>query len=119
MMHMPFHPGREAVDAEFESGPVVQQLSKAIAWLARRGLLYYDVRTPNVIVSCDGASTTAVVVDYDDLVIVEQHKIDTFDKYIAALTLAAQDLGEKDVTGSILALEGLCTHLDAELRKAI
>lgn len=119
MVHMPFQLGREAVDVELESGPIVQQLSEAIVWLAWRGLLYYDVRTPNVIVRCDGASTTAVLVDYDDLVIVEQHTVNTFDKYVAALASATQDLGEKDVTGGLLAVEGLCAHLDTELRKEL
>lgn len=117
MVHMPFQLGREAVDAEWERGPVVQQLSEAMAWLAWRGLLYYDVRTPNVIGRRGGASTTAILVDYDDLVIVEPHKVNTFDKCLAALTSATQDLCEKDVTGGPLAVEGLCAHLDAELRK--
>lgn len=119
MVHMPFQLGREAVVAELETGPVVQQLAEAMAWLAWRGLLYCDVRTPNVIVRCDGESTTAVLVDDDDLVIVEQRKVNPFDKYFAALTSATHYLGEQDVTGGLCAVEGLCAHLDVELRKEL
>lgn len=119
MVHMPFQPGRQTLDADIESGPMVQELSEAITWLAWRGLLYYDVHTPNLIVSCNGTRTTAVPVDYDDFVIVEQHNINILDQYVAALRRATREMGEKDVTGSLLSVEGLCAHLDAELRKEL
>lgn len=115
MVHMPFQRGRHAVVEELCSGPVLQQLAEAIAWLAWRGLLYYDVRTPNIIVRSDGASATAALVDYDDMVIVEPHTIKTFDDYIAALARVMKDRGEQDVTECLLTWEALCDLINVEL----
>ena len=44
-------------------------VAAAVAWLARRGLLYVDLRPPNVRVG--GAAEAAWLVDYDDMELLE------------------------------------------------
>ena len=117
MVYMPFQSGKEVLHADLCGGPLLQQLAEAIAWLAWRGLLYYDVRTPNVIVSGHGASASAVLVDYDDLVIVEPHSINTFDEYIEVLKSTMGRRGEVDVSSCLLAWPALCNLVGVELRK--
>ena len=65
----PWVNGRDAEQANLkEGGCAVQPVAEAIAWLARHGLLYVDLRAPNVRVSPDMSVT---LVDLDDLVCVE------------------------------------------------
>jgi len=85
---MPFVGGRDAVDADLaEGGCAVLPVAEAIAWLARRGLVYVDLRPPNVRIeeeeeeeagaggplgSAAAATSQAirrrvVLIDYDDL----------------------------------------------------
>jgi hypothetical protein len=46
---MPWVSGRDAVEADLaEGGCAVLPVAEAIAWLARRGLVYVDLRPPNV-----------------------------------------------------------------------
>lgn len=117
MVYMPFQSGKEVLYADLCGGPLLQQLAEAIAWLAWRSILYYGVRTPNVIVSGHGASALAVFVDYDDLVIVEPHSINTFDEYIEVLKSTMGRRGEVDVSSCLLAWPALCNLVDVELRK--
>jgi hypothetical protein len=86
---MPWVGGRDAVDADLAPGGcAVQPVAEAIAWLARRGLVYVDLRPPNVRIeekeeeeeagaggplgSAAAATSQAirrrvVLIDYDDL----------------------------------------------------
>ena len=60
---------RDATDAEvITAGPLLDAAAAAVAWLARRGLLYTDLRGPNVIVAGDGSSSEAWLVDFDDCI---------------------------------------------------
>ena len=71
---MPWAHGREAVGGDFEAGGcAVEPVAQAIVWLARRGLLYIDVRLPNVLVEEEkGAAPRVHLVDYDDVVVLEE-----------------------------------------------
>ena len=61
--------GRDAQQDDLcDGGHAVLPVAEAIAWLARHGLLYIDLRAPNVRVSPD---LTVTLVDMDDLVCVE------------------------------------------------
>jgi hypothetical protein len=79
---MPWVGGRDAVEADLaEGGCAVIPVAEAIAWLARHGLVYVDLRPPNVrieeeagagAVSASAATSQAsqrrvVLIDYDDL----------------------------------------------------
>lgn len=84
---MPWVGGRDAVEADLaEGGCAVLPVAEAIAWLARRGLVYVDLRPPNVRIeekeeeeaagagagSAAAATSQAsrrrvVLIDYDDL----------------------------------------------------
>ena len=73
---MPWARGREAREGDFqEGGCAVAPVALAMAWLARRGLLYIDVRPPNVLVEeeeegGEGAALRVHLVDYDDMLVV-------------------------------------------------
>jgi hypothetical protein len=67
--------GRPCSDAEVTSSSssssgqgVLQQLAEGLAWLAVRGVVYTDLRGPNVLL--DG--TLAQLVDFDDCIVVER-----------------------------------------------
>jgi hypothetical protein len=79
---MPFVGTRTATDAELccaPGGAVLHALAAALGWLARAGLLYIDIRTPNVrVADADAdddahdathtkAPLRAWLVDYDDM----------------------------------------------------
>ena len=76
---MPFVGTRAATDAETQApGCVLDALANALGWLARRGLLYVDIRAPNVCVEdADASSGTAAapqrawLVDYDDMLVLD------------------------------------------------
>lgn len=68
MVDMPFVRGRESTYKELAlAGYVQEQVAEAIAWLARRGLLYWDLRAPNVMVHEE--HRRAYLVDYDDMLV--------------------------------------------------
>lgn len=72
LVDMSFVGDREATAAELAApGAVVDAVAAAVAWLARRGLLYVDLRAPNVRVGSAGAGS-AWLVDYDDMVLLEE-----------------------------------------------
>ena len=62
---MPWVGGRnaEAADLNF-GGCAVEPVARAIVWLAKQGLLYVDLRPPNVRVA---AHDRVFLVDYDDM----------------------------------------------------
>lgn len=71
LVHMPFVGGRPPTRQELDGdGPIVGQLAAAIAWLARRGLLYTNVCPGNVFVTDCGGVPAAHLLDYDDMVVV-------------------------------------------------
>jgi hypothetical protein len=66
---MPWVHGRDAtVDELGPGGAAVAPVAAALAWLARHGLLYVDLREPNVRV--DGSRVS--LIDYDDMVALER-----------------------------------------------
>lgn len=70
---MEFVKGKEAtVEQLAASTPDDEEGARAIAsavvWLARRGLIYYDLREPNILVDSGGCWR---LIDYDDMVVVE------------------------------------------------
>jgi len=66
---MPWIEGRDAERADLEvGGCAVEPVARAIVWLAQRGLLYVDLRPPNVRITADNR---AFLVDYDDMVVCE------------------------------------------------
>jgi hypothetical protein len=84
-VRMAWAPGRDAAPTDLEpGGAAVAPVAAALVWLARRGLLYVDLREPNVRVSggeggtgggsggsAGGGSTGGGValVDYDEMVV--------------------------------------------------
>jgi hypothetical protein len=67
---MPWVSGRDAAPEELAAGGcAVAPVARAVAWLARCGLLYIDLREPNVRVDLGGEHVT--LVDYDECVIVD------------------------------------------------
>ena len=66
--------GREATAEDLgEGGCALRPLATALAWLARHRMLYVDVREPNVLIDDGGDGEPRVVlVDYDDMVVVEE-----------------------------------------------
>jgi len=117
LVDMPFIDGRQAREEELEQdGPVLQQLAAAIAWLARLGLLYCDLRAPNVIVADKHDTIDAYLVDYDDMVIVTPGTVQSTDALVEKIRehAARHGLGDSAVTiGGRPALRRL---LDKELQ---
>ena len=69
LVDMPFVGLREATAGDLAApGAVADAVAAAVAWLARRGLLYVDLGLPNVRV---GGGPTVWLVDYDDMVPLE------------------------------------------------
>jgi uncharacterized membrane protein YgcG len=103
---MPWAHGREAREGDLEEGGcAVAPVARAIAWLARRGLLYTDVRLPNVLVEEGGEGQAAHVRlgDSDDILCLEQP--------VAAAEALCALLREH----SVFAEMGACPALMAEL----
>jgi hypothetical protein len=66
-VRMPWVDGRDAAPEDLCSGGVaVAPVAAAVAWLARHGLLYVDLRAPNVRIDERGRVR---LVDYDDCVV--------------------------------------------------
>jgi len=79
---------RDAADAEVTAaGPLLDAAAAAVAWLARRGLLYTDLRGPNVVVAGD----EAWLVDFDDCITVAEpvRDVDGFRAALVATGAAA------------------------------
>ena len=68
-MKMPWVGGRDAEAADLAvGGYAVEPVARAIVWLAQHGLLYVDLRLPNVRIA---AHNRAFLVDYDDMAVCE------------------------------------------------
>jgi hypothetical protein len=66
---MPWVVGHDAEPADLDfGGCAVEPVARAIVWLAQHGLLYVDLRLPNVRIA---AHDRAYLVDYDDMAVCE------------------------------------------------
>lgn len=112
---MPFVAGRHATDEELRSdAAVVARVAAAVAWLARRKLVYCDVRGPNVLVAADGG---AFLVDYDDCFVVNDAVADVA-AYKAALHSRAASRKVAVLPAPTFASE-LCRGALSELEAAL
>ena len=69
LVEMPFVGERAATEHELrEPGAVPNAVAAAVGWLARRGLLYVDLRPLNVRCSREGG---VHLVDYDDMLLMD------------------------------------------------
>jgi Ser/Thr protein kinase RdoA (MazF antagonist) len=84
LVEMPAVAGREAADAEVTSGgSVLDAVAASIVWLARKGVVYVDLRGPNVVIDAGGDPW---LVDFDDCLAVRE-SVDTlasFTRHLAA-----------------------------------
>ena len=82
LVEMPAVAGREATDAEVTSeGPVLAAVAASVVWLARQGVVYTDLRGPNVLLDDAG---NPWLVDFDDCRAVGT-SVDTVDDYMRYL----------------------------------
>jgi hypothetical protein len=65
----PFVGHRDANEEDMKNRTLMQQVAKAIYWLAAHAILYIDVRPANIRISSD--STSAYLIDYDDCVLLD------------------------------------------------
>ena len=73
LVHMPaVQGGRECTDDQIlTAGPILDAVAAAVVWLAVRGVIYVDVRGPNVLAT-PAPSATVSLVDFDDCQVVDQ-----------------------------------------------
>ena len=110
-VRMPWVAGRDGAAGDLGEGSVaLAPVAAALVWLARRGLLYVDVREPNVRIDEAGAAPRVTLVDYDDMVVVEPPE--SADALVAAL--ADHDAAFVAAAGT----PGARPHLVAALRAA-
>ena len=91
LVDMPFVGQRTAVTSHLaEGGRVLDAVAAAVGWLARRGMLYIDLRAPNVRCT-DGAGAGGAqpeggpwLVDYDDMLLLPA-PVRSADELLAAL----------------------------------
>jgi len=100
---MDFIVGREATSLQLQASSSadeqgVRAISKAVVWLARRGLIYYDLREPNIVVVADGSWR---LVDYDDMVVVDPGTVTS----VADMKQVLQDENAR-VPGVMAAFQG-------------
>lgn len=120
LVHMPFVRGRLATDKELdEDGPVLRQVAVAMAWLARRGLLYCDVRAPNVIVTGEDGGAVAHLVDYDDMAIVASGTVGSADALVQKFREDAKSRDVPDISGEVAGRPALCRLLDPLLKVSV
>jgi hypothetical protein len=70
VIRMRFQQKHEPARLEDMNSPkVVQALLEAFLWLAEHDLAYIDIRSPNVLVPCNGDDGQVYLVDYDDMIV--------------------------------------------------
>lgn len=78
-IRMRFVAGRVPTERELWTDPsILNPLAEAIAWLLRHGILYTDVRPPNVIVvetALAAAPKQVYLIDYDDAVLLQESEL--------------------------------------------
>lgn len=117
LVDMPFVDGRLATEEELDQdGPVLQQLAAAIAWLAHRGLLYCDLRVPNVVVTDNQDEVVAHLVDYDDMVIVTPGTVRSTYAFVQAVGENAAKHGLRNCAANISGRPALRRLLDQALQ---
>ena len=94
---------RNAGEATYEQltqdGPVLRAVAEAVAWLACcAGLVYVDVRGPNVLV--ERVSMTVRLVDFDDCQLVDPKSIASEPGYCAAVRTFADTLDASSNAGT-------------------
>jgi len=110
-VRMPWVAGHDGAAGDLgEGGVALAPVAAALVWLARRGLLYVDVREPNVRIDEAGAAPGVTLVDYDDMVAAEPPE--SADALVAALA----DHGAAFVAAA--GTPGARPHLVAALRAA-
>ena len=83
LVEMPAVAGCEAADADVtRAGPLLTAVAASVVWLARQGVVYTDLRGPNVLV--DNDSGAPWLVDFDDCLAVGQ-SVTTLVEYKAHL----------------------------------
>jgi len=100
---MDFTGGREATSQQLQASSSADEqggraIAKAVVWLARRGLIYYDLREPNILVVADGSWR---LVDYDDMVFVDPGTVTS----VADMKRVLQDESAR-VPGVMAAFQG-------------
>lgn len=70
---MEFVKGKEATEEQLAASTPDDEegacaIASAVVWLAHRGLIYYDLREPSILVDSGGCWR---LIDYDDMVMVE------------------------------------------------
>jgi hypothetical protein len=86
LVELPAVAGREAADEEVtRTGGLLDAVAATVAWLARRRLVYTDLRGPNVLVDAEGAPW---LVDFDDCMAVPQ-AVETVGGFRAVLAATA------------------------------
>jgi len=76
---MDYIEGNEATKTQLQASTPndekgARAIATAVVWLARRGLIYYDLREPNILVAHDGCWR---LIDYDDMVVVKPGSVNT------------------------------------------
>jgi hypothetical protein len=109
---MPFRGDRDARDDDLQAvGPAVNDVAAAIIWLAKRGLLYYDLRLPNVRIDSD--SGNAFLVDYDDVLVVDTPPA-AFAEFVDVLAReGSRAFPDRDHEGTYLSPPGCQRHMPA------
>lgn len=94
-------PGRDATREDLAAGGcAVEAVADAIAWLARHGLMYIDLRLPNVRVAPSG---DVYLIDYDDMVI-SKGAIPSFEDLQATLAEAGAFWAHSDHAAALPAV---------------
>ena len=84
--------GRQCSDEEVVGGGgVTEQVAEAVAWLAARGVLYTDLRGPNVLLQEEEG--VAALCDFDDCLVVVEGGVRTLAAFKAALGAWAREEG--------------------------
>jgi len=102
-VRMPWAHGRDASVADLAAGGVaVKPVAEAVVWLARRGLLYVDLREPNVRVNVETGAVA--LVDYDDMALLAAPPASADELRAALQDANAVWAGRADVPGARVAV---------------
>ena len=119
MVEMEAVVGKECEDDDIEKEPSIREaICAAVAWLAMHGILYTDLRGPNVLRTPDGRVR---LVDYDDCLF-EESKVSSFDEYERIMKERIQEgrrgKGPVVAQGTVINFEGKRPVFMSTLRAA-